>query len=292
MTIAVYGRDAVDFRTTEALLEHLSARGVSLAVYEPFLSTFPHSLISSLRQHAVFCDVSQLDEKPSLCISIGGDGTLLAAMSTMAHHGIPVAGINLGRLGFLTAARASEGLDFVDALVSGNYNLVHRSLLEVSSPGLPSGFDPFALNEVSIHRAGPEMLSIDVRAGEMRLPTYWADGLLVATATGSTAYSLSVGGPVVTPDCKVLIIAPIAPHNLNIRPLVIPEDSSVQISASCRSGKFNLTVDNRTAEMHSGCGINVCRAPFTLDTVSLNNTSFIGALREKLLWGEDKRNRI
>jgi NAD+ kinase len=192
-------------------------------------------------------------------------------------------------VGFLSENRPE---DVAQALISGNYTIESRAMLRaVVSPEVPSvSMWDYALNEITVHRSGAAMLGVDVDINGVKLPTYWADGLVVSTSSGSTAYSLSVGGPIVLPESKVLLISPIAPHNLNIRPLVVPDSSVVRLRMHSRDGRFSLTADNRTVEVDENVEIEITVAQFSLKRVRLNHSNFINALTEKLFWGEDVRN--
>ena len=211
---------------------------------------------------------SKADIRPQtdLVLSIGGDGTFLSAAQTVADVGIPILGVNFGRLGFLS-----------------------ENSPEAVLPALLQG-EPYAVNEVSIHRIGVGVLGIQVSIDGEALPTYWADGLLVATSSGSTAYSLSVGGPICMPDTKVLIIAPICPHNLNVRPLVVPDTSHISISIKSRDPKVTMTMDNQTVEIDCDWTLEVAMAQFSLKRIRLAKSEFVSALTSRLFWGEDKRN--
>lgn len=226
-----------------------------------------------------------------LLMSVGGDGTFLSASKRVGDSGIPVLGINLGRLGFLSEYSPEEACE---ALLSGAYSYEDRELLqtEINGKVLGSGsaFSPYTLNEICVHRSGAALLGIDVALDGNRLPTYWADGLLVATSSGSTAYSLSVGGPICSPDSKVLIIAPIAPHNLNVRPLVVPDSTRISISMRSRDESVMMSMDNRSVILSPDATLDVKVAQFSLKRVRLDNSGFIKALTTKLFWGEDIRN--
>lgn len=232
-----------------------------------------------------------------LVMSVGGDGTFLSAARCVGASGVPILGVNLGRLGFLSEYSPEEACG---ALLSGAWYLEDRELLETEvdgslseNPALSASaetFSPFTLNEVSVHRSGAALLGVDVTIDGHPLPTYWADGLLVATSSGSTAYSLSVGGPICAPEAKVLIIAPIAPHNLNARPLVVPDTTRVGISMRSRDESVMLSMDNRNYLIQPSATLAVKVAQFSLKRVRLKNTSFIKALTTKLFWGEDIRN--
>lgn len=253
------------------------------------------SLLSSLEDAG--CEVCLADSRSGIpgntdfLLSIGGDGTFLSAAALVGDSGIPVLGVNLGRLGFLSENRPET---VAAALLGGEYTIESRTLLgtSLSMPAGNASMDdrPFALNEVTVHRYGGAMLGVDVTVDGSALPTYWADGLLVATSSGSTAYSLSVGGPIVLPESKVLIIAPIASHNLNVRPLVVPDTSNIEIGLQSRDDRVILTMDNRSAEISPDMKIGISMAQFSLKRVRLNSSDFINALTSKLFWGEDIRN--
>ena len=222
-------------------------------------------------------------------LSIGGDGTFLSAARLAVPSGVPIMGINLGRLGFLSENKPGD--DIAGILLEGRYAVEERELLEVTvdGPALPD-WTPYALNEMSVSRVGASMLGIDVSVDSSALPTYWADGLLVATSSGSTAYSLSVGGPICLPQSKVLIVAPVSPHNLNVRPLIVPDSSRVDIVTKSRDASCVLTLDNRNYVIPAGTRISVAAAPIRLRRIVPGKSNFINALRSRLLWGEDVRN--
>ena len=224
-----------------------------------------------------------------MLLSVGGDGTFLYSSKLVIDREIPILGVNLGRVGFLSENRPE---DVAEALLSGEYCIENRAILKVVvSPSLSeSDMWDYALNEVTVHRTGAAMLGVDVDLNGVKLPTYWADGLIVSTSSGSTAYSLSVGGPIALPESKVLIISPIAPHNLNIRPLVVPDNSVLTLKMHSRDGRFALTADNRTVEVGENVEVKIIMAQFSLKRVRLNRSNFINALTEKLFWGEDVRN--
>ena len=251
------------------------------------------SLLAALRDGGCLLQVLEEGELPSedaeMLLSVGGDGTFLTSSVVAAERGLPIMGVNLGRLGFLSENRPE---DVADALLSGDYTIENRTMLKADvRTGDPSVDNwPYALNEVSVRRSGAAMLSVDVVIDGVCLPTYWADGLVISTSSGSTAYSLSVGGPIALPESKVLIISPIAPHNLNVRPLVIPDTSEISLKMHSRDGRFEFAADNRTCVVDEGVDVKVVVAQFSLKRVRLNSSNFINALTEKLFWGEDVRN--
>lgn len=225
-----------------------------------------------------------------LALCFGGDGTFLSVARLVAEKGIPILGINFGRLGFLAANSAEEA---EKAVISGKWEVEELDLLKVNCLGadIPD-FWPFAVNELSLHRDTVEMLGIDVEVDGNPLPTYWADGLLVATSAGSTAYSLSAGGPICLPDAPVRLITPVAPHNLNLRPLVVPASADVVLRGKSRSGNMILSLDNRSYTIPCGTIIRVSTAPFPLRHVSLGKSNFIDALKSRFFWGQDVRNTV
>ena len=224
-----------------------------------------------------------LQEKTDAVLAIGGDGTFLSASTIVHGTGVPLLGVNLGRLGFLSENKPE---DVAEPLLKGDFKVEPRTMLKVSCDGKST----HALNEVAVSRLSAAMLGIDVCLDGQPLPTYWADGLLISTSSGSTAYSLSVGGPICTPQSRVLIIAPVAPHNLNVRPLVVPETSGITIKLHSRDGKFVLAADNVNSIESGDSEVEVCASSQPLGIVTLGKSSFIEALRTKLFWGEDVRN--
>jgi len=234
-----------------------------------------------------------LEAGTDVLLSVGGDGTFLSASKRVGDTGIPILGVNLGRLGFLSEYQPGE---IVQPLLKGEYSLEDRTLLKASISGggvdVGKDFYPYALNEVSVHRYGAAMLGVEVEMNGERIPTYWSDGLLVATSSGSTAYSLSVGGPICTPDSKVLIISPIAPHNLNVRPLIVPDTATIHMKMQTRDEKVMITMDNRSIISAPDAEIEISMAQFSLKRIRLNKSNFIGALTSKLFWGEDVRNGV
>ena len=270
MTIAIYGRNIdKDDAKVWLLLGRLADGGAKTYFYK-----------------------GEILPGTDLVLALGGDGTFLRAINMLRGREIPIAGINFGRLGFLTSAKVEDGGNlWIEDLLAGNYTIQKRLLLKVSSSSVPHGVYPYALNEFSIQRQNPAMLRIELSIDGSPLPSYWADGVVVSTPTGSTAYSLSVGGPIVTPDSDVFIIAPIAPHNLNVRPIVAPASSKLEISFSNKASRNGgVTLDNTAYEAPAGSRFLVSRAEYSANCITFSGGSFIQALKDKLLWGEDKRN--
>ena len=260
---------------------------------DPGLNALTDTLSGGGAEVVTLSDDAPLPEDADMLLSIGGDGTFLSAAKYLAGRPIPVMGVNCGRMGFLSENRPC---DVAQAILSGEYTVENRAMLKAeildhgTGDGSGIGVWPYALNEFTVHRSGAAMLGVDVTIDGVCLPTYWADGLIVSTSSGSTAYSLSAGGPIVLPESKVLIISPIAPHNLNVRPLVVPDSAEISLRLNSRDDKVILTADNRTSLVSSETQIRISVAQFSLKRVRLKRSNFIDALTEKLFWGEDVRN--
>ena len=260
---------------------------------DPGLNALTDTLSGGGAEVVTLSDGAPLPEDADMLLSIGGDGTFLSAAKYLAGRPIPVMGVNFGRMGFLSENRPC---DVAQAILSGEYTVENRAMLKAeildhgTGDGSGIGAWPYALNEFTVHRSGAAMLGVDVTIDGVCLPTYWADGLIVSTSSGSTAYSLSAGGPIVLPESKVLIISPIAPHNLNVRPLVVPDSAEISLRLNSRDDKVILTADNRTSLVSSETQIRISVAQFSLKRVRLKRSNFIDALTEKLFWGEDVRN--
>lgn len=294
MTIALTGRTA-NVGTAAgiaAMAASFLRRGVTVYCHSSLLGTLLEAG-ADLRAAGVhpFSSSGELPAETTMLLALGGDGTYLSSLEVVRGRCIPVAGINYGRLGFLTTASFKDDFEvWISDLLSGNYEILERDVLKASSDVLPQDFFPFALNEFVIRRKDAAMLSVDVSVDGRKLPPYWADGLMFVTATGSTAYSLSLGGPIIAPDSRVMLITPLASHNLNVRPLVIPVGSKVEMTFHTTSETGIFTADNRAAEVPSGSSFTITRDDYPLRSVSINGNNFIKALRNKLFWGEDKRN--
>ena len=295
MNIAVFARELSpdNYDKFQSLMSTIAHKGLTCGFYRDFYEKLPHNLKSATNAEYLFDTLVELPHKVDILLSLGGDGTLLNSLRVVQDLDIPVAGINFGRLGFLTATKLGESCDkLVDNLIANNYSIIERATLKVSSKEIDKSFFAYALNEISIHRIDASMLSIDLNINGLSLPTYWADGIIVATPTGSTAYNLSVGGPLATPDSKVTIISPIAPHNLNVRPLIVPEGSKVDILTHSRSGYYSLNMDNIDIRLSCEYPLTIENGEFKLKTINMSDTNFFDVINEKLLWGEDRRNNL
>jgi NAD+ kinase len=238
-----------------------------------------------------FRDLTTLSEMPDLVLSVGGDGTFLETMLKVKDLGIPVAGVNTGRLGFLANIAEEEINQSLDQLFKGDFEIIGRSLLEISEPsGLFYDSPAVALNEITIQKADLSMVTINVFVDDVYLNTYWADGLIISTATGSTAYNLSVGGPILSPEDESIIISPISPHNLTIRPIILSGKSKLKMLVEGRGKEFLTTCDFRWKRVDFGQKIEIIQPSDKLKTVMLKGMDFYSTLRNKLMWGADKRN--
>ena len=228
--------------------------------------------------------------RPDFLFSIGGDGTFIDAANLVGNSGIPILGINTGRIGFLTNVNRNNFQKAFSFLQESDYQIERRSLLQIKSDNGETLPASFALNDISIHPYGESINEVRVQANGEHLNTYWGDGVIVATPTGSTAYSLSCGGPILVPSSNVMVLTPIASHSLTVRPIVLPADNELKIKVESRSHRFVLSVDSHRLTMNDDVTLTVSRAPYTIQTVRLPNAGFYSVIREKLLWGLDKRN--
>ena len=236
-------------------------------------------------------NVDSVDQKIDYLICFGGDGTILEAATIVKDSEVPIVGINTGRLGFLATISKEKLSSLIKNLTNKNYKLSHRSLLEICSDNHPIQY-PFALNEISVSsKENTSMINIKVFLNEQYLNTYWADGLIISTPTGSTGYSLSCGGPIVMPESNNFIITPIAPHNLNVRPLVIADENRIEIEIIDRNTrKFLLSMDSRNEYIKNSSSIIIKKANYSINLVEMELINYSKTLREKLLWGLDRRN--
>lgn len=234
-----------------------------------------------------------LDESFDLLISIGGDGTILRAITFVKDLNIPIIGINTGRLGFLATIQTENIEEAIAHIYEKKYSLSKRTLLSIeTSPKNNDIIDlNFALNEIAVSRKNTtSMITVETKLNGEYLTSYWSDGLIIATPTGSTGYSLSCAGPVITPDTTSFVLTPIAPHNLNARPLVIEDSFTIELKVSGREENYLVSLDSRIATLSNDTIITIKKAPFTINMIELDSESFLTTLRKKLLWGEDNRN--
>lgn len=292
MKIAIYGRDFNDnvLPFVQEVFNALAANNIEIEVYQKFFD-FVKEKVSVPANIGTFANHSELVSQADILLSLGGDGTLLDTLALVRDSQIPVIGINFGRLGFLASINKSEINAAIKALVHGEYSIDKRSILSVDSKKSLFGDVNFALNDITIHRRdNSAMMIIHAYMDGEFINSYWADGLIIASPTGSTAYSLSCGGPIILPNSQNFVITPVAPHNLNVRPIVVPDDVTLTFEVDARSTKFLVTCDSRTETVDRTVKINISKAKFKLNLIRLNNETFLTTLRNKLLWGIDTRN--
>ncbi len=244
------------------------------------------------KQYNTFSTHNDLDKTFDILISIGGDGTILRAASFIRDSGIPILGVNAGRLGFLAKVQKENIESFLQIVLDKQYTLSSRTLLSLETEPVQSEIEiNFAMNEITVSRKDTtSMITIETFLNGEYLNSYWADGLIIATPTGSTGYSLSCGGPILTPPVKGLVITPIAPHNLNARPLVIPDDTEIMLKISGREEQYLVSLDSRISSISNNSQLTIKKNPFQINMVEIPEETFLKTLRNKLLWGEDKRN--
>jgi NAD+ kinase len=288
--VAIFSKDTTA-KTRDGvgrLVDELKSRGIKIMMHrrsDAFHFNLPESSIE------FFTDLGSIDVLPDLIFSVGGDGTFLETIIRVKDYGIPIAGVNTGRMGFLANIYADEIGQSIDMLKEGEYEIIERSLLNFSKPeGLFEDSSAYALNEITIQKSDLSMITISVYVNDVYLNTYWSDGLIVSTATGSTAYNLSAGGPILTPQDESIIISPIAPHNLTIRPIILSGKSKLRMMIEGRSNEFMATVDFRSRKIPFGQDIHIEKANLKIKTIMLNSRDFYSTLRNKLMWGADRRN--
>ena len=264
---------------------------------QAYIETEFHKLIKNnstiIKDFESFKTFDHLDDSFDLLVSVGGDGTILRAITFVKNSNISIIGINTGRLGFLATIQDNEIETAIQNIIDGKYRISERSLLSVET--LPQNESitalNFALNEVAVSRKNTtSMITVETYLNGEYLTSYWSDGLIISTPTGSTGYSLSCGGPVITPGTNSLVLTPIAPHNLGARPLIIPDSTEIQLKVDGRENQHLVSLDSRIATLDNGTLITIKKADFKIKMIDLLNESFLVTLRKKLLWGEDKRN--
>lgn len=292
MRIAVYSRGLEKNQHSEirALLDVLAIHKIEPVIFQDFFNQF-YSAVNITSKYSTFNSADDLDEDIDFIISLGGDGTLLDTVTLVRDKEIPVLGINYGRLGFLASIGKEEMQSSIEALQNRTYVLDPRTLLHLDANVPLFGEVPYALNEITIHKKDTSpMIKIHTYLNGEFLNTYWADGLIVSTPTGSTGYSLSCNGPVVFPESGSFVITPVSPHNLNIRPIVVPDDTVISFEIEGRTDGFLCTLDSRRELVTKEVQLAVKKEAFKINLIRLNENNFLQTLRSKLSWGLDKRN--
>lgn len=292
MKVAIFGRP-FDKSFKDYILrffDNLKHHNINLSVHHDFYNFLINEINLSSKNIEVFRKHHELERDTDLMFSIGGDGTILDAITIVRDSGIPIVGINTGNLGFLASIAKKEIDHALNAIYAKNYTIEERILLKLESP--PSIFHdfPYGLNEIAVQKIDSAMIKVHAYIDGEFLNTYWADGLIISTPTGSTAYSLSVGGPIIIPNSGNFIISPISPHNLTVRPIVLPDSSELQLKLESRAVNYIASLDHRSVVVNNTMDLKIKKADFKIKLLQLNNTSFYQTLRNKLMWGADKRN--
>ena len=292
MKVAIYGRSFEDSFSeyVQVLFDTLNEFGWAITVYEPF-SSYLYPRLSLSNNISTYNKHHEIKDDVDIMISIGGDGTFLETIHIVKNSGIPILGVNAGRLGFLASTQKEDIAEVLKDIKVGQYRLQTRSLLKLNSDINLFNDENFALNELTVHKKdSSSMITIHTYIDDLYLNSYWADGLIIATPTGSTAYSLSCGGPIIMPGSENIIISPIAPHNLNVRPIIINEKSSIRLKAEDRDQLALVSLDSRSRAFNSSLELIIKKADFKINLIEPKDNSFISTIRNKLMWGSDKRN--
>ena len=294
MKVAIYGQYYQD--STEPIiieiLEFLSKNEIEMVFESHYLDILVEKNIVK-RKYETFYSYSDIDSSHYMLVSIGGDGTILRAATYIRDSGVPILGINAGRLGFLATVQQENITEFLQIDIDKKHSLSKRTLLSLTCNPINESLQDinFAMNEVSVSRKDTtSMITIDTYLNGEYLNSYWADGLIISTPTGSTGYNLSCGGPILTPDADSLVITPISPHNLNARPLVIPDETEIRLKVSGREENYLVSLDSRITSVGNESILTIKKTPFKINMIEIPEETFLKTLRSKLLWGEDKRN--
>lgn len=292
VVIAIYGKYLeISFKNElELLFAILQKNQVEVVIYAPFHEYLIKEFNLQISTRALFRTSGEVKHLADYMLSLGGDGTFLESVAFVEESCIPVLGINFGRLGFLANISTEDIGNAIDLLLSNKFSVERRSLLQVFTEKNPFSNFPFGLNDLTIQKKGTSMINVNAYIDDEFLCTYWADGLIISTPTGSTAYSLSVGGPIVSPSLPSFLISPIAPHHLTVRPFVIPDSCTLKLEVTGRSGEVDISLDSHSYTLTLPLTLEVKKAPFHIGLVNLRGTNFFKTLRNKLLWGVDKRN--
>jgi NAD+ kinase len=293
MRVAVFGTSVQEdfIPVLEDFFRFMHIRKVDVFLYRPFYDFLKQVLQLNPVIEGVFESHTDFRKDIEFIFSIGGDGTFLHSFRTIRNFDIPVVGINTGRMGFLSDISMEEMAESLTSILQGNFQINERSLLEVTLEGSPGFEFNYALNELTISKTdSSSMIVVHTSINGNHLNSIWADGLIVATPTGSTAYSLSAGGPILTPEASNFVITPIAPHNLTVRPIVVPDSYELTLRVEGRGNQFLASIDSQSVNVNLSTVISVKKAGFRLKTLNLPHQSFFHTLRNKLMWAVDKRN--
>ena len=294
MKVAIFGKYYQN--STEPIIKDIfvffNSNNVEMVIESYFLNVLYEKKMIE-KEYKTFSSHTELDSSFDMLISIGGDGTILRAAALVRDSGVPILGINAGRLGFLATVQKENIAEFMQFIIDKKYTLSKRTLLSLTSSPENESIQEinFALNEISVSRKDTtSMITIETYLNDEFLNSYWADGLIIATPTGSTGYSMSCGGPILTPDVRSFVVTPIAPHNLNARPLVITDDTVIKLKISGREEHYLVSLDSRITSINNDTILTIKKTPFEINMVEIPNETFLKTIRNKLFWGEDRRN--
>ena len=294
MKVAIYGQYYLN--STDPIIKDIfvffTTNNVEMIIEVNFLKMLHEKKIIE-KEYKTFSSHTELDSSFEMLISIGGDGTILRAATLIRNSGVPILGINAGRLGFLATVQKENIAAFMQFVIDKKYTVSERTLLSLTTEPRNEAIEElnFAMNEVTVSRKDTtSMITVDTYLNGEYLNSYWADGLIISTPTGSTGYSLSCGGPILTPDVNSLVITPIAPHNLTARPLIIPDNTEIKLRVSGREDHYLVSLDSRIASIKNESILTIKKTNFKINMVEIPGETFLKTLRNKLLWGEDKRN--
>ncbi len=292
MKVAIYGRNFQDsfIPYIQELFNTLKIYDWEYLIYDPFFNFLKERLVID-DDTVLYNSYEDVVGKIDLLISIGGDGTFLETIHIVKNSKVPILGVNTGRLGFLASTHKDEIKDVLDKIRQKKYRLQSRSLIELNSETNLFGSNNFALNEVTVHKKdSSSMITIHTYIDDLYLNSYWADGLIVSTPTGSTAYSLSCGGPIMVPGATDFILTPIAPHNLNVRPVVVPDSRKITLRMEGRSNELLCSMDSRSVTIDSSVELVLSKASYSIGIVQTEDQNFLNTIRNKMMWGIDRRN--
>jgi len=294
MKVAIFGKYYQN--STEPIIKDIfvffNSNNVEMVIDYYFLNVLKEKNIIT-KDYNTFSSHAELDSSFDMLISIGGDGTILRAATLVRNSGVPILGINAGRLGFLATVQKENIDEFMQFIIDKKYTISKRTLLSLTTSPENESIKEinFALNEISVSRKDTtSMITIETYLNNEFLNSYWADGLIIATPTGSTGYSMSCGGPILTPDVSSFVVTPIAPHNLNARPLVIPDETEIRLKISGREENYLVSLDSRITSVKNDTILTIKKTPFQINMVEIPDETFLKTLRSKLFWGEDRRN--
>ena len=282
--IAIFGSDngRVTSKCMEDILAVLGSNDLEVIIHENLVKALPGS-------YNTFRNLYNEGIRPDLVLSVGGDGTFLETVLQVRDSGIPIAGVNAGRMGFLANIH-DDIAGSLEKIIKREYSIIERHLLELAEPFGVLGSSNVALNEITIQKADLNMISVKVFVDDLHLNTYWSDGLIISTATGSTAYNLSTGGPILSPADTSIIISPLSPHTLSVRPIVLPGNSNLRLEIEGRSPEYLVTCDFRSVRLPFFRQLSISQASYTIRTINVEGQDFFSTLRNKLMWGADLRN--